>query len=259
MQVFSNFAIRQFEEHLSGLTGRPRFLDSPGPLGVGPSWLGGPGPLGLGPTGALPSSKYGVPFKGTTIFAGVIHVFGTSEFQKKTLTTLRSLMETDTGKAIIEDIKASGKTVLIVKRIAKTHGWIAKSEAKNKNDARSQDPLPHWKHSSGKLRSGSPESWIPDKPGLGSDTFIQFNFDWCDAFTPGELVLGHELIHARRNARGLQLVGTDGLGQSLEERAVTGDWDPPGPMTGNALRLDLNKRPGVRHLSLKKIFRSDGR
>jgi len=95
-------------------------------------------------------------------------------------------------------------------------------------------------------------------PGAGSDTIIQFNLDFCDAFAAGELVLGHELMHARRNARGFQLVGTDGLGQSLEERAVKGDWDPPGPMTGNALRLDLNKRPGARRLNLKKIFRSDG-
>lgn len=137
--------------------------------------------------------------------------------------------------------------------------WMDRAgEAKNKKGARSQGPLPQWKHPSGKLRSGSPDSWIPDKPGAGSDTIIQFNLDLCDEFDPGELVLGHELIHARRNARGLQLVGTDGLGQSLEERAVTGGWDPPGPMTGNALRLDMNKRPGARRLNLKKIFRSDG-
>lgn len=248
-------ARRPFGEHPSGLTGRPRLLDGPGPLGIGPSWLGGPGPLGVGPTGALTSSKYdAAPLKGATIFASVIYVFGIPEFLKKTLNTLRSLVRTDTGNAIIEDIQASGKTVLIVKRTTKTYGWIAKARAKNQNDARSQDPLPHWKYPSGKLRGGSPDTWIPDKPGPGSDTFIQFNLDFCATFTPGELVLGHELIHARRNARGLQLLGTDGLGQSLEERAVAGDWDTPGPITGNALRLDLNKRLGVRHLSPKKIF-----
>lgn len=252
-------AKRPFEEDLIGLTGRPRLLDSPGPIGIGPTWRGGPGPLGVAPMGALASSKYAAaPLKGTTIFARVIYIYGTPEFQKKTSDTLRSLVGTDTGEAIIEDIQASGKTVLTVQRLAKTHGWIAKAEAKNENDARSQDPLPHWKHTDGKLRSGPPDSWIPDKPGAGSDTIVQFNLDFCDEYAPGELVLGHELIHARRNARGLQLLGTDGLGQSLEERAVAGDWDTPGPMTGNALRLDLNKRPGVHRLSLKKIFRSDG-
>jgi hypothetical protein len=148
--------------------------------------------------------------------------------------------------------------VLIVKQTTREHGWIAKAEAKDRNGARSQDPLPHWKLPDGSLRKGHPWSWTPVKPGLGSDTFIHFNLDYCSPATPGELVLGHELIHARRNARGMQLIGTNGLGESLEEVAIAGDWVSPGPMTGNALRLDLNKRPGATHLSPKKIFRSDG-
>jgi hypothetical protein len=235
----------------AGLIGRPWSVDSPGPCGVGPCWLAFPGPLGT-------SSDHGAPTKGTTVFTKSVYVFGTEDFREETADTLRSLMETATGKAVVGDIQASGKTVLIVERLVKTNGWIAKAEAKSEKDARSQDPLPHWKHADGTLRSGSPASWIPDKPGPGSDTIIQFNLHFADPFSPGELILGHELIHARRNARGYQLVGTDGLGQSLEERAVEGPWDPVEPMTGNALRVDLNKRGGGRHLGMKKIFRDDG-
>ncbi|NNF15650.1 MAG: hypothetical protein HKN70_02830 [Gammaproteobacteria bacterium] len=232
-------------------------LDSPGPAGMGPRWRVAQGPAcaeSRAHMGSIPATKK------TVLKYGCICVVGWSGFVRRTVDTLNSLMTTGTGKDIVADIQATGKMVWITgitqRTLRRGKGrWVAAAWEHNPAEARSQDPLPHSNGPNpGKGAPGSPASWVPDKPGNGSSTTIEWDPGSGHKYTPNELIMGHELIHARRNARGYQLRGRDSLGQILEEVAVGGPANPTEPMTGNRLRQELSARPGAAKLRPKVIF-----
>lgn len=254
-----------------GSSGHSPVHDSPGPMGDGPVWQVIRGPICTSRCPQQTQAQLGsIPAKraATTKLYGCIHVVGWQQFVDQTVDALKVLMKTATGAAIAADISACGKTVWITKITKRTvtrgkGRWYASAWEHDKDGARSQDPRPHAADPDSikpgqepSFRPGHPATWVPKNPGNGSNTTIEWDPMKAHIVTPGALIIGHELIHARRNARGYQLVGNWPFDENIEieEAALSGPHHPTLPMTGNQLRKDLSALPGAYHLSPRRYF-----
>jgi uncharacterized Zn-binding protein involved in type VI secretion len=149
----------------------------------------------------------------TETYADGIEIKGSPEFRKETKAALDRLNNTPTGKALIESIGKSGKTVTIEETKANNGYCKPDSGDANKN---------------------------PDgSSGKGSDSTVKFNPDFKPGGLPNEDVLGHELIHANHNAYGERETGKTGGVKDEELKTVGLPPFPEKGLTENSLRKDL--------------------
>ncbi len=142
-----------------------------------------------------------------------VDIQGPEDFRKKTKASLDRFKATPTGKKVLDDIAASGKKVEIT-QTTDNNGYCAPKD-------------------------GLAAAMSDGKPGAGSDSTIKFNPDFTPGGIPNEDVLGHELIHAQHNARGIRAIGTTDGVKNEELQTVGLPPYPEGGMTENSLREDL--------------------
>jgi len=124
--------------------------------------------------GSTVAATQDCPFEG-------IKIDGSADFQKKTIAALREIEGTKSGKALLADLKKSGKTVTI-KETASGNGC----EGFNNNALVKADGTP----GSG---SNSTVMFNPDRKKIGDEAWQT---------RPPAIGLGHELVHADHAANG---------------------------------------------------------
>jgi len=172
-------------------------------------------------------------------------------YQQLVAREIRRISALPAGKQLLDDIVRSGHRVEI--------GWISSED----QSTFTPNTQPRFVTNRDAFRDESVE---PNRPGAGSDSQIFFNprrlsyrYSWSQQAPPGGhemhhfdpgLILGHELIHAWRNALGLQCHLLD-----HEESETIGIGPVPGVSvqnapqwwhTENGLRQDWVPRPGCR-------------
>jgi uncharacterized Zn-binding protein involved in type VI secretion len=162
-----------------------------------------------GPTFALPPN---------------IKLEGSSTFQRKTIRDMFMLSRTPTGAQLIADLGASGHPITIVEHTG-TNGFCTPNNGTDAGD------------------------------GTGTGSVIQYNPDYrSNAYDsagnliaqPPQVILAHEMCHARANANGNQASGTDSAPpasepaiEAEEAQAIgTGSYNGTSP-SENSLRQDL--------------------
>lgn len=156
-----------------------------------------------------------------------ITVNGPSDFQNKTIRDLYMLSTLPSGKAMIDQLAASGKPVSIEPESDPHNSFCAPG-------------FPWWDSSNG-VGTGSTVKYNPEV------AIWMYDDEGNKITSPPQLVLGHELIHALHNSNGTNQ-GTDPDPNAPaseptipKEEAYTigtGSWDGTSP-TENSLRSDL--------------------
>ncbi|MBR0652162.1 hypothetical protein GXW78_21080 [Roseomonas terrae] len=153
-----------------------------------------------------------------------IKLEGSPSFQQKTIRDLYMLSTTPTGKQLIDDLGASGQPVTIVEHSG-TNGFC------------------------------TPNDGTKAANGTGTGSVIQYNPDYrSNAYDssgnliaqPSQVILAHEMAHARANANGNQAQGTDTAPPTSEpnidaeeaQAIGTGSYNGTSP-SENSLRQDL--------------------
>jgi hypothetical protein len=160
---------------------------------------------------------------GGKMLAHGVTILGSPPFLRSTSGALDRIDKLPTGKKLLTDLAATGKTVVI-------------QEWSEDNGECTADSFPD----AGRLPSGA--------PGKGTGSTVDFKPSFKPDGTPNEYVLAHELIHAYHNATGTQESGTTPTGEDSEEAAAIGL--PPFPATGlveNQLLVEGKHTPRKTH------------
>jgi hypothetical protein len=171
--------------------------------------------------------------EGAQRYGDVITIKGPSEFREQTVAALDALAKTRTGKAILAAVAKAGReghAVTIDVGLA----------ASTVPDAPTAAAPAATRHESGRC--------VVERRGKGTGSTIYlsplmeaFIPNFHDCFPPA-VVIGHELIHAVRNARGESLVGEKLAGNATsheEARAIGVGPYADARVSENALRAEL--------------------